>query len=159
MYASFWRYSVPFWCYFVPCRFLLLPFFTLFWALLSYFTLVYAFLSQNQKYAHFQGWNDQKNYWKPINGYFWNYRPLINIKKWKFEIIKSQSQKFNFSKFLPKECKSKITLLALLPWRVVLIQYWYSCTDSYVINFCAGLCLFDAILCPVDVFCCLFTLV
>ena len=35
-------------------------------------------------------------------------------------------------------------------------QYWYYCTDSYVITFGAILCLFYAILGPVDVFCCLF---
>ena len=26
--------------------------------------------------------------------------------------------------------QEKLPILALLPWRVVLIQYWYSCTDS-----------------------------
>ena len=54
--------------------------------------------------------------------------------------------------------QEKSPLLALLPWREVLIQYWYSCTDSYVINVCAISCLFYAILCRVDILCCLFTL-
>ena len=69
-------------------------FFTLFWALLSYFTLVCAFLSQNQKYAHFQGWNYRKNYRKPINRHFSNYRQKYRYRfktssnyRWFEEII------------------------------------------------------------------------
>ena len=117
-----------------------------------------------------------KYYRKPINRYFWNYRQLIDIEKWKFwnyrKIIdigkcikfspintwKAKVSEIKFQLIFTKKMQEKLPLLALLPWREVLIQYWYSCTDSYVINFCAILCLFDAILCPVDVFCCLFTL-
>ena len=113
-------------------------------------------------------------YRKPINRYFWNYRQLIDIEKWKFwnyrKIIdigkcikfspintwKAKVSEIKFQLIFTKKMQEKLPLLALLPWREVLIQYWYSCTDSYVINFCAILCLFDAILCPVDVFCCLF---
>ena len=69
-------------------------FFTLFWALLSYFTLVCAFLSQNQKYAHFQGWNYRKNYRKPINRHFSNNRQQYRYRlktssnyRWFEEII------------------------------------------------------------------------
>ena len=111
-----------------------------------------------------------KYYRKPINRYFWNYRQLIDIKEWKFwnyrKIIdigkcikfspintwKAKVSEIKFQLIFTKKMQEKLPLLALLSWREVLIQYWYSCTDSYVINFCAILCLFDAILCPVDVF-------
>ena len=117
-----------------------------------------------------------KNYRKPINWYFWNYRQLINIEKWKFwnyqKIIdigkcikfgpintwKAKVTEIEFQLIFTKKMQNKLPLLALLPWREVLIKYWYSCTESYIITFCAILCLFDAILCPVDFFCCLFTL-
>ena len=115
-----------------------------------------------------------KNYRKPINRYFWNYRQLIDIEKWKFwnyrKIIdigkcikfgpintwKAKVSEIKFQLIFTKKMQEKLPLLALLPWREVLIQYWYSCTDSYVINVCAILCLFDAILCPIDVFLLLF---
>ena len=117
-----------------------------------------------------------KNYRKPINQHFWNYRQLIDIEKWKFwnyrKIIdigkcikfgpintsKAKVSEMKFQQFFTKKMQTKLPLLALLPWREVLIQYWYSCTDSYAIDLCAILCLFDAILCPVDVFCCRFAL-
>ena len=115
-----------------------------------------------------------KNYRKPINRYFWNYRQLIDIEKWKFwnyrKLIdigkcikfgpintwKAKVSEINFQQIFTQKRQQKFSLVALLTWRVVLIQYWYSCTDSYVITFGAILCLFDDILCPVDVFCCLF---
>ena len=69
-------------------------FFTLFWALLSHFTLFYAFLLQNQKYAHFSGLNYRKNYRKPINRHFSNYRQKYRYRfktssnyRWFEEII------------------------------------------------------------------------
>jgi len=117
-----------------------------------------------------------KNYRKPINRYFRNYRQLIDIKKWKFwnyrKIIdieicikfspintwKAKVSEIKFQLIFTKKMQEKLPLLALLPWIEVLILYWHSCTDSYVINFCAILCLFGAILCPVNVFCCPFTL-
>ena len=112
-----------------------------------------------------------KNYRKPINRYFWYYRQLIDIEKWKFwnyrKIIdigkcikcgpmntwKAKVSEIKFQQIFTNKMQEKLPLLALLPWREVLIQYWYSCTDSYVINHCAILCHFDAFLCPVDVFC------
>ena len=115
-----------------------------------------------------------KNYRKPINRYFWNYRQLIDIEKWKFwnyrKIIdigkcikfspintwKAKVSEIKFQLIFTKKMQEKLPLLALLPWRVVLIQYWYYCTDSYVITFGAILCLFDDTLCHVGVFCCLF---
>ena len=117
-----------------------------------------------------------KNYRKPINRYFWNYRQLIDIEKWKFwnyrKIIdigkcikfgpintwKAKVSEINFQQIFTQKRQQKFSLVALLTWRVVLIQYWYSCRDSFVITFGAILCFFDDILCPVDVFCRFFTL-
>ena len=91
---NFWHYSVPFWCYFVPCRCFLLPFYVLFSPFVVFYTFFYAFLSQNQKYAHFSGWNYWKNYRKPINRHFSNYRQKYRYRfkpssnyRWFEEII------------------------------------------------------------------------
>ena len=107
-----------------------------------------------------------KNYRKPINLYFWNYRQLIDIEKWKcwnyrkiidigkfikFGPINTWKVKVSENKFQQIFTHKSLPFLALLPRREVPIQYWYSCTDNYVINFAAILCLFDAILCPVDI--------
>ena len=90
---NFWRYAVPFLYYFVRVD-VFCCLFTLFWALLSRFTLFYAFLLQNQKYAHFSGWNYRKNYRKPTNLYFSNYRQKYRYRfktssnyRWFEEII------------------------------------------------------------------------
>ena len=52
---NFWRHSVPFLCYFVPCRCFLLPFYAILSPCVPFYTFFYAFLLQNQKYAHFSG--------------------------------------------------------------------------------------------------------
>ena len=82
-----------------------------------------------------------KNYRKPINRYFLNYRQLIDIEKWKFwnyrKIIdigkcikfgpintsKAKVSKMKFQLNFTKKMQEKLPLLSLLPWREVLIQY------------------------------------
>ena len=58
----------------MPCRCFLLPFLCYFEPFCPVLHFFYACLLQNQKYAHFSGWNYRKNYRKPINRYFSNYR-------------------------------------------------------------------------------------
>ena len=90
---------MPFLYYFVPCRINSVDVFCCFFnAILSpfvvFYTFFYAFLLQNQIYAHFLGWNYRKNYRKPINWHFSNYRQKYRYRfktssnyRWFEEII------------------------------------------------------------------------
>ena len=58
----------------------------------------------------------------------YRYRKMHQI--WSDKYMKSQSIRNLISANFNPKMQEKILLFALIPWRVVLIQYWNSCADS-----------------------------
>ena len=85
------------------------------------------------------GDNIEKNYRKPINRHFWNYRQIIDIENRIYELSTRLSISKICIKYLAdkntKETVIKVLFVVFWLWKFILIQCWNSCTGSMKLHF------------------------